>query len=119
MAEIDKSLPNNRTEVKIPGEEEINQAVEQEIIEEQNQPEDIEVTTTEDGGAEISFDPKAIDREGATDHFANLAEILEDDVLDPLGAKLTSDYIDYRASRKDWEDTYKNGLDLLGFKYER
>ena len=27
--------------------------------------------------------------------------------------------MDYRSSRKDWEDTYRNGLDLLGFKYER
>ena len=119
MAEIDKSLPNSRTEVKIPGEEEIRQEVEQEIVEEQNKPDEIEITQTEDGGAEISFDPKAIDKEGATDHFANLAEILEDDVLDPIGSKLTSDYMDYRSSRKDWEDTYKNGLDLLGFKYER
>ncbi len=119
MAEIDKSLPNSRTEVKIPGEEEIRQEVEQEIVEEQNKPDEIEITQTEDGGAEISFDPKAIDKEGAADHFANLAEILEDDVLDPIGSKLTSDYMDYRSSRKDWEDSYKNGLDLLGFKYER
>ena len=28
-----------------------------------------------------------------------------------------NDYIDYKASRKDWENTYRNGLDLLGFKY--
>ncbi len=24
----------------------------------------------------------------------------------------------YKASRKDWEDGYTKGLDLLGFKYE-
>jgi len=23
------------------------------------------------------------------------------------------------SSRKDWEDTYRKGLDLLGFKYEK
>ena len=120
MAEIDKSLPNTRTSIKIPGEEELQEGVEQEIKEEAEAPGPIEVTQTEDGGAEISFDPAAVGpEEGAEDHFANLAEFLEDDVLDPLGSKLTSDYMDYRASRKDWEDTYKNGLDLLGFKYER
>jgi hypothetical protein len=120
MADIDKSLPNTtRTSITIPGEEEISQAVEQEIIEEQQQPEEIEVIQTEDGGAEISFDPSAVSAEGGTEHFANLAEVLGDEILNPLGSKLTSDYMDYRSSRKDWEDTYKNGLDLLGFKYEK
>ena len=33
MADIDKSLPNTRSSITIPGEEEIAQAVEQEIIE--------------------------------------------------------------------------------------
>ena len=28
-------------------------------------------------------------------------------------------YNEYKESRGDWEDTYRNGLDLLGFKYER
>jgi hypothetical protein len=119
MADIDKSLPNTRSSITIPGEEEISQAVEQEIIEEQQQPEEIEVVQTEDGGAEISFDPSAVSAEGGTEHFANLAEVLGDEILNPLGSKLTSDYMDYRSSRKDWEDSYKNGLDLLGFKYEK
>jgi len=119
MAEIDKSLPNTRTEVDIPGEEEITEAIEQEITEEATQQGPIEVIETEEGGAEVSFDPNAVDPEGGENHFANLAEILDDAVLDPIGSSLTSDYMDYRSSRKDWEDTYKNGLDLLGFKYEK
>jgi hypothetical protein len=28
-----------------------------------------------------------------------------------------ANYFDYKMSRKDWEDTYIHGLDLLGFKY--
>ena len=120
MSEIDKSLPNSRTEIEIPGEQEIQEGIEQEIQSESQEQGPVEITPTEDGGAEISFDPKAMGpKEGAQDHFANLADFLDDDVLDPVGAKLTSDYLDYRSSRKDWEDTYKNGLDLLGFKYER
>jgi len=120
MSEIDKSLPNSRTEIEIPGEQEIQEGIEQEIQSESQEQGPVEITPTEDGGAEISFDPKAMGpKEGAQDHFANLADFLDEDVLDPVGAKLTSDYLDYRSSRKDWEDTYKNGLDLLGFKYER
>ena len=26
--------------------------------------------------------------------------------------------MDYKSSRKDWENSYTSGLDLLGFKYE-
>ena len=117
MATIDKALPNTRTELEIPGEQEIEQVVTeaQEIA--ADQPGPVEIIETEDGGAEISFEPQAAVPEGGEDHFSNLAEFLEDDVLDPLGAKLTADYTDYRNSRKDWEETYRNGLDLLGFKY--
>jgi len=116
MAEIDKSLPN---EVKD------QDFVEQEVVtpEDTNLGEPVnedapEIVETEDGGVEVSFDPSATEIP-EMGHFANLAEALDDDILDPIGAKLTSDYLDYRQSRKDWEDTYKNGLDLLGFKYER
>ena len=51
-------------------------------------------------------------------HFANLAELLPDDVLDPLGHEMSENYTDYKSSRKDWEQSYVKGLDLLGFKYE-
>ena len=51
-------------------------------------------------------------------HFANLAELLPDDVIDPLGSKLYTDYSDYKMSRRDWEKAYTSGLDLLGFNYE-
>ena len=113
MAEIDKSLPNQPEDI---APEEAVEVVEEQTTEPTT--DDIEVITTEDGGAEISFDPTATDMP-EMGHFANLAEPLDDDILDPIGSQLTSDYLDYRSSRKDWEDTYKNGLDLLGFKYER
>jgi len=117
MATIDKALPNTRTEVEIPGEQEIEQVITEAQEETANQPGPVEIIETEDGGAEISFDPQAVVPSGGEEHFSNLAEFLEDDVLDPLGSKLVADYTDYRNSRKDWEDTYRNGLDLLGFKY--
>ena len=119
MAEIDKALPNTkRTTIELPDQKDIQEALAQEINREQKQPEEVEVITTEDGGAEVAFDPSQAMAEGSQNHFANLAEYLEDDVLGPLGSELKGMFIDYKASRKDWEDCYTKGLDLLGFKYE-
>ena len=119
MATIDKPLPNvTETVVKVPKQEELIEERD-EIIETKNQQGNVEVTMDEEGGAEIAFDPRAITEEGGEDHFENLADFLGDEVLDPLGAKLIDQYNEYKESRGDWEDTYKNGLELLGFKYER
>ena len=112
MAEIEKGLPNE-PELKV---EDVN--VETVVEDVKEEPKEIEVTETADGGAEISFDPNAVEPVSSS-HNQNLAELLDDSILDPLGSKLVDDYKDYRSSRKDWEDTYRNGLDLLGFKYER
>jgi len=112
MAEIDKGLPNTRTEVKVPGEEEVD--VQEEVVEKGP----VEVIPEEDGGATIDFEPGAINIPGTENHFDNLADILPDDVLEPVGNDMVQNYMDYKASRKDWESSYTSGLDLLGFKYE-
>jgi hypothetical protein len=113
MADIDKSLPNQiRTELEIPGKQE-----EVELQEEVKEKGPVEVTPEEDGGATIDFEPGAINIPGTESHFDNLADILPDDVLDPLGSELKNNYTDYKMSRKDWEQSYMEGLDLLGFKY--
>jgi len=117
MADIDKALPNVETEIKIPGDEEILE-VEKETIEEQVGPDDIKVTQEEDGGATINFDPEAVNQPGTNGHFDNLAELLPEEVLGKLGSDLAANYEQYKSSRKDWEDSYTKGLDLLGFKYE-
>ena len=117
MADIDKALPNVEQEIKLPSEEEIAEAS-QENIEEQVGPEDVQVEQDEDGGATITFDPEAINQPGTNEHFDNLADLLPEDVLGTLGSELYENYMQYKASRKDWEDAYTKGLDLLGFKYE-
>ena len=117
MAEIDDALPNTKTTVELPGEAEIIQEQENQIEQIETEGGPVEITMDEDGGAEISFDPKIAAPEGGEDHNANLAEFLEDDVLDPLGSDLYNQYVDYKESRGDWEDSYREGLDLLGFKY--
>ena len=115
MAEIDKSLPNTRTKLEVPSQEEIEEVSVQE-------PEDskgpIEVIPEEDGGVTLDFEPGAINVPGTENHFDNLADILPDDILNPIGSEMVSNYLDYKSSRKDWEQSYTQGLDLLGFKYE-
>jgi hypothetical protein len=117
MSEIDKSLPNVEQEIKLPSEEEIVEAS-QENVEEQVGPDDVQVTTEEDGSATITFDPEAINQPGTNEHFDNLADLLPEEVLGRLSSELYEDYMMYKSSRKDWEDSYTKGLDLLGFKYE-
>jgi hypothetical protein len=116
MAEIDKGLPSNtRTEIDLPTQEEIQKV---EVEEETPEKGPIEVIPEEDGGATIDFEPGAINIPGTENHFDNLADILPDDILDPIGGDMVQNYMDYKASRKDWEQSYTQGLDLLGFKYE-
>ena len=119
MAQIDDALPNTKTTVEIPGEEEIIQEQENKIEEIQSEGGPVEIEMDEDGGAEISFDPQVAAMEGGEDHNANLAEFLEDGVLDPIGAELFDQYAEYKESRGDWEESYREGLDLLGFKYTK
>ena len=111
MADIDKSLPNEvRTEVDIPAEEVVEEQVEEKLP--------VEVTPEEDGGVTLNFEPGSINIPGTENHFDNLADILPDDILEPIGGDMVNNYMDYKASRKDWEQSYTSGLDLLGFKYE-
>ena len=115
MADIDKGLPNTRTKIEVPSEEELQEIEVQEPIEEKGP---VEVVPEEDGGATIDFEPGAINIPGTESHFDNLADILPDDVLEPVGADMVQNFMDYKSSRKDWEQSYTSGLDLLGFKYE-
>ena len=120
MAEIDKALPNEpRKEVNVPGEEEIQETLVEEVEKELEKPGEVETVENEDGSVDINFDPGAASLEGGEDHYANLAEFLPDEVLSSLSSDLNSKYMDYISSRKDWEKSYTNGLDLLGFKYDQ
>jgi len=118
MATIDKALPNEvRNTIEIPGQKEL----EQQELEASSAPDpaNTEITHTEDGGVEINFEPGAFNQAHSQNHFDNLAVLLPDDVVDPLGEELYENYSQYKSSRQDWEKTYTDGLDLLGFKYER
>jgi hypothetical protein len=117
MAEIDKALPNVEQTIKTPSDKEIEVAAEQNI-QEQVGPEDVKIEAQEDGSVEINFDPEAINQPGTASHFDNLADLLPEEILGRLGSEIYENYENYKTSRKDWEDSYTKGLDLLGFKYE-
>ena len=119
MATIDKALPNevrNTIEIEDPA------AAAEEIVNvEESIPsvENTEITPTSDGGVEINFDPGAFSQGESVNHFDNLAELLPENILGELGSELYQNFLDYKNSRQDWEQTYTQGLDLLGFKYDQ
>ena len=53
-----------------------------------------------------------VTEESEQDFYANIAEDIDDKALSQLASDLISEYDSDRESRKDWEDTYRNGLDL-------
>ena len=99
MAEIDKGLPNTRKKEEIPSEEEIQEvAVQEQAKEDPKGP--IEVIPEEDGGVTLDYEPGAVNIPGTESHFDNLAELLPDDVLEPVGNDMVQNYMDYKSSRK-------------------
>jgi hypothetical protein len=77
--------------------------------------EDPESVTIGMGDMEIEIEP---DKDSEHDFNANLAEFIGEDVLQSLAEELISDYDEDVASRKDWMQTYVDGLELLGMKIE-
>jgi len=113
---MEKALPN------IPGldidKDDAAAGVEVPIDQPPTDPTQPAITELADGGAEVNFDPNQVAPQDPNDHFANLADLLPDNVLGPLASDLYEKHMDYKMSRKEWENTYTQGLDLLGFKYE-
>ena len=77
--------------------------------------EDPEKVSIEMGGLEIEIEPG---KESNEDFNANLAEDMEEEELAMLSEDLLGDFNDDIASRRDWMQTYVDGLDLLGLKLE-
>jgi len=89
MAEIDKNNPIN---------EEVD--VEEEAV----------VTFPEEGEEQEQSQPQ--------DFFSNVADTVDERALKQLASDLITEYQNDKESRKEWEETYTKGLDLLGFKYK-
>ena len=106
MADIDKGLYAAPVGVEEMAESE--EAIEIEI-------EDPEKVTIGIGDNEIVIDPDRMD----DDEFSeNLAEELDEQYLAELSSDLLEDFSNDINSRKDWLETYVDGLELLGLKIE-
>ena len=75
--------------------------------------EDPEAVTIGIDGMEIEVMPSE-----AENFNENLAEVLPESVLATLGSELIDDFGSDVDSRKDWIQTYVDGLELLGLKIE-
>ena len=72
------------------------------------------VRMMDDGSAVINEVPE----QPKMDFGSNLAEFMSDDDMNVIANELIGKFDEDKSSRKDWEETYTKGLDLLGFKYE-
>ena len=88
----------------LAGEEE---AIEIEIVD----PEEVNIHA---GGLDLSIHPG----DNMDDFGANLADLMDDGDLQELASDLSSDIDNDKASRKDWEKAYTEGIKLLGLQYE-
>tara|TARA_B000000609_G_scaffold158176_1_gene154916 strand:+ start:3387 stop:5714 length:2328 start_codon:yes stop_codon:yes gene_type:complete len=89
-----------------------NEIVDEEIkVEEiQEQPDGMPV--------DVSVEGEEVAEERPQDDFnANLAENMDERTLREMASELVQEYKKDKLSRKDWEDAYIKGLDLLGTKY--
>ena len=77
--------------------------------------EDPESVTIGMGGLEIEIDP---DAEDDSDFADNLVDMLDEGQLTQLAGELVDEYEEDVAARKDWVQTYVDGLELLGMKVE-
>jgi hypothetical protein len=76
--------------------------------------EDPEEVTIRAGDMEIEIDPD----EDEGDFNDNLAEDMDEGVLTELAGDLLGEFDEDISSRKDWIQTYVDGLELLGMKVE-
>ena len=78
---------------------------------------DVGLVMLEDGGMEVSFGETEVLEEDIP-FDANLAEYLDEDALDGISTDLLELVSADISARKEWADTFVQGLDVLGLKYE-
>jgi hypothetical protein len=82
---------------------------------------DIEIEIEDPESVDIHMDDLSIHMEPdeTDDDFnANLAEFMDDSVLQALSSDLIDDFSKDQRDRRDWVQTYVEGLKLLGLRYE-
>lgn len=88
----------------------------------ENEEPDIEIEIEDPEAVKLSVEGEEIlemrKGEGEEDFNENLAEVLDEGVIQSLAGDLSEDITNDLASRKDWEQMYRDGITLLGLKFE-
>ena len=77
----------------------------------------LNIELEEDGSVVVDFDPR-MDSPDTGDFYANLADDIDDRAASLVSSELVEQYEANKESRKDWQEAYRTGLELLGFRYE-
>ena len=77
----------------------------------------LSIELEDDGGVVVDFEP-FMSSPDTGDFYDNLADTLPDGASSRISSDLMEQYEANKDGRKDWEDAYRTGLELLGFKYE-
>ena len=81
--------------------------------------EETEVETLPSDEVDVSVEGEEMPEASPEDDFnANLAEAMDERTLKDMAMELIQEYKKDKTSRKEWEDAYIKGLDLLGTKYQ-
>ena len=75
------------------------------------------IETLEDGTMLVGMPPPMPVDQGE-DFFENIADILDRADLGRIYNDCVADYKSDRSSRREWENTYREGLEFLGMKFE-
>jgi hypothetical protein len=87
----------------------------------ENQEPDIEIEIEDPEAVKIEMDGLEIEMrqgDGEGDFNENLADVLDEGTIQSIAGDLAEDISNDLASRKDWEQMYKDGITLLGLKFE-
>ena len=87
--------------------------IEIEVGQDPYEEETVEVFIDEDG---LTAFGDEFDEDYEISFGENIAEVMDDAALGELASKITSFYHEDLESRKDWYETFRDGLDLLGIK---
>ena len=83
---------------------------------------DIEIEIEDPEAVRVSVEGEEIleieKGEGGEDFNVNLADVMSEGDIQSLAGDLAEDISNDLASRKDWEQMYKDGITLLGLKFE-
>ena len=111
MATVDKAITvEDQIDLEVR-----NRSKEMEIDVQEEQPELDDFEQLEDGTLVFGAVAPPLDN---TDFYANLAESIDSQELNVIKNDLMDSVESDKDSRSDWEQTYRDGLEYLGMKYE-